>query len=398
MNVLFTREGHLIRAHLDHTLKSFYYCTEVPIAYLSEQKHVLATYPASAASLFTDELKTALAPLPNSDGALYTHTVAQHYLFLLAPIFCQGVLKGTLVAGPIVTQPDHHRVTTVLEQTDLSKHAVYKKPPRHFYLGQLMHHLISKSIYIKGVKRSDQAPQYITFEDMRMRQSTPHTGAVLAFIVKMVVTHQKQKALDLYEKSLLFDDFLCEVEGCPFKGDGLMALKQSLTALQSLISHELLKNACDADKVVALQSKFFLKLWHAEHYDDLVAIGESIISVYSDLANQQLLDGKSQPVRKTIQYVKTHFSAPIHLEDICQNVGLSKAYLSTLFSEETGATLTEFIRSTRIEYSQQLLAHTDASILEVAHESGFETQNYFSTVFKNQTGMTPNGYRKSVRQ
>ena len=81
------------------------------------------------------------------------------------------------------------------------------------------------------------------------------------------------------------------------------------------------------------------------------------------------------------------------MEFLSDYLGINKSYLSTLFKQETGQTFSQFLNSVRVEQSKKHLQEKDTSILDVALTVGFSNQNYYGTIFKRLTGMTPSEYR-----
>ena len=55
----------------------------------------------------------------------------------------------------------------------------------------------------------------------------------------------------------------------------------------------------------------------------------------------------------------------------------------------------DYINNFKLETAKGMLEQTQLSISEIAYRNGFSSPNYFSTVFKNKYGITPNAYRKS---
>ena len=75
---------------------------------------------------------------------------------------------------------------------------------------------------------------------------------------------------------------------------------------------------------------------------------------------------------------------------------ISPSYLSALFKQEVGKTLTEYVNSKRIERAMQLLETTRLQVQTIAQNCGILDVHYFSKIFKKTTGMTPKEYRASV--
>jgi len=59
-----------------------------------------------------------------------------------------------------------------------------------------------------------------------------------------------------------------------------------------------------------------------------------------------------------------------------------------------GVPVAKYIRRMRIEAAKNLLVNTDKQINNVALCTGFAESQYFSTVFKQETGMTPTQYKQ----
>ena len=74
---------------------------------------------------------------------------------------------------------------------------------------------------------------------------------------------------------------------------------------------------------------------------------------------------------------------------------LSPNYLNTIFSQETGITLKNYIIQERINCAKDMLANTDKAIYDIALEVGYKTAHHFSVIFKKMTGVTPSKYRES---
>ncbi len=103
----------------------------------------------------------------------------------------------------------------------------------------------------------------------------------------------------------------------------------------------------------------------------------------------------SKAVYKAIRYIGIHFADPaLSMEEVAADAGLSPGRFSTLFKNETGMTFTEYLLRTRMEKAKELMKNPSRKIYEVAMESGYDNIPYFSTAFKKYTGSSPSEYRK----
>ena len=68
-------------------------------------------------------------------------------------------------------------------------------------------------------------------------------------------------------------------------------------------------------------------------------------------------------------------------------------YLGQKFKKDTGRTFHDYLNEYRIEQAKELLSKTNMKIFEVSESIGITNSQYFSRIFKEMTGRTPNEYR-----
>ncbi|RXK85489.1 helix-turn-helix domain-containing protein [Filimonas effusa] len=78
---------------------------------------------------------------------------------------------------------------------------------------------------------------------------------------------------------------------------------------------------------------------------------------------------------------------------LADKVNLSANYLGDLLKKETGMNTQDHIHYFLIEAAKGHLRNTDKSISEIAYSLGFEYPQYFSKLFKQKTGNTPQQFR-----
>jgi AraC-like DNA-binding protein/ligand-binding sensor protein len=99
-------------------------------------------------------------------------------------------------------------------------------------------------------------------------------------------------------------------------------------------------------------------------------------------------------LRKAERYIWENYTRKISLKEIAGASGLSAPYFSTIFKEEMGENLSNYLNRMRVEKAASMLLTTDMPINEIASACGFEDQSWFSKIFKNSTGLTPGKYRE----
>ena len=77
-------------------------------------------------------------------------------------------------------------------------------------------------------------------------------------------------------------------------------------------------------------------------------------------------------------------------------VGLNRSYLNSIFKEELGKTLQQYLMEFRILKACELLESDALSIGDVSRSVGYSDQLLFSKVFKRIQGVTPSEYKKNI--
>ncbi|MDD4097072.1 MAG: helix-turn-helix domain-containing protein [Clostridiaceae bacterium] len=122
-------------------------------------------------------------------------------------------------------------------------------------------------------------------------------------------------------------------------------------------------------------------------------------TVCLDYANRMRLLRKRKAhtghIAKCIDYIYDHLHTRITVALLADHTGLDCSYLSRLFKIEVGVTITDYIRTQKIETAKNMLAYSDYGAAQIASVLAFPSQSYFSEIFRNHTGTTPLRYRKT---
>ncbi len=103
-------------------------------------------------------------------------------------------------------------------------------------------------------------------------------------------------------------------------------------------------------------------------------------------------------VQKMIDYIKTHYQQDILLQDLADLCGIHTSYAGNLIKAETGETFSRYLTRLRLERAEELLQHTEETVMEIARVIGYNDYFYFAKVFKKHAGMTPTEYRCRSRK
>ncbi len=103
-------------------------------------------------------------------------------------------------------------------------------------------------------------------------------------------------------------------------------------------------------------------------------------------------------LQRALRHLREHSHEDLSLADTAAAVVLSPNYLAHLLKKQTGRTFTELLTARRLEHARELLAGSDTLIREIAHQSGFHDEAYFSRRFRLDAGLTPRQFRQQARR
>lgn len=96
----------------------------------------------------------------------------------------------------------------------------------------------------------------------------------------------------------------------------------------------------------------------------------------------------------SIDYIELHLTEKITVHQIAAAAHYSTYHYSRVFKALVGDSPKEYLRKRRLTHAAKRLLTDDVSILDIAFECQFESQEAFTRAFKAQFNMTPAQYRK----
>ena len=188
-------------------------------------------------------------------------------------------------------------------------------------------------------------------------------------------------------------------------------------ASQHFIAHALTGDVAGANPFGCFASPFL----HPEHTEAVLTRLETIVAVrntspdaaqsamkqlFKELKLEEARAGRfrfSVPRRNdgrialALAYINANFAGCIAVADIAAHVRLGEVQFRKLFRREVGMSPAACLQRTRLVHAARLLARYDLPLAEVAEQSGFSNECYFSTAFRAAFARTPGQYRRYIR-
>lgn len=100
-----------------------------------------------------------------------------------------------------------------------------------------------------------------------------------------------------------------------------------------------------------------------------------------------------QSIVKTITYMQEQEEMGFTQEQIAKVANMSRGYFSQCFKEIMGMSFHKYLKNMRLTKSKQLLMSTNRPIYEIAQQTGFKDEKYFSRLFLLEVGLLPSDFR-----
>ncbi|OLO42317.1 DNA-binding response regulator [Alkalihalophilus pseudofirmus] len=112
------------------------------------------------------------------------------------------------------------------------------------------------------------------------------------------------------------------------------------------------------------------------------------------LANYERLNRYSEQIVNALQIIEQEYSEKLTLNYLASKIHINSAYLSRKFHEEVGMGFSEYLNDLRLKKAQTLMIENpDLTISTISERCGFNSQHYFSQMFRKMTGQSPRDYR-----
>lgn len=99
-------------------------------------------------------------------------------------------------------------------------------------------------------------------------------------------------------------------------------------------------------------------------------------------------------VERAKEYMNTHFSNDISLQEVAENSFTSPFHFSRLFKKITSFSPHQYLQQVRMKHAEMLLKNSTLPVADIAYSAGFSSTAYFATAFKQQYKVNPLQYRK----
>jgi two-component system, response regulator YesN len=130
-------------------------------------------------------------------------------------------------------------------------------------------------------------------------------------------------------------------------------------------------------------------------FQSLTKISRSLDETEPDCRERDAGEQEHRVAERIKQILDKEFDKTFNLEQLAERVELSPSYVSKLFRQQTGLTMTDYLIAVRMEKAKQFLTdYPQLKNYEVSSMLGYSDPVYFNKLFKKTVGLTPKEYKE----
>ncbi len=358
----------------------------------------------------SDYVNAGLAEIRQSIEEKGTDKVYYFTNSIMMTFICLGLLnddglQGYIVVGPYLSSTDYQRMLREmihtcrlpLDSLQVLQHYYESIPmiqsPQKEFLGQLIHNTLVNELISQQAQTELNEEEGLTklIKSWHYEENITALKLHKRFEEKLVFAIERgltKEALALHNQR----DF--SIESIMYINNSIRNGKNILMVANTLYSRAVNRGGVSLTYADSLSSKFIVLIERAKTLEELQQLSKKMIMDYCECVNRFAIKGYTPIIRQVMDHIQQHLQEEISLMTVAEHLNINKSYLSKLFKDEVGKTITDYIHMERIKRACYILEYEHMSMTEIASIVGYNDPNYFTRVFKKYKGITPTDYLK----
>lgn len=166
----------------------------------------------------------------------------------------------------------------------------------------------------------------------------------------------------------------------------------------------LLKNESPLVRGLDEYDRYYLNIWEELHrqapgYEELTAgyVCNMLVSLARAIESRADCIENDELIAKVLADICSDLDYPWSLDEMAASAGLHRTQFAERVIYFTGFSPQQYLERMRLDKAKKLLAENIMPITQIAFTVGFSTSQYFASVFKKDTGITPGEFRKTSK-
>ena len=175
--------------------------------------------------------------------------------------------------------------------------------------------------------------------------------------------------------------------------DPLRQMKYHFVGFTVIVSRAAIKGGMDEEEALTLSDLYCQRVDVMTQAIDILRTFYEMSMDFCRKVQQSKQGGYSPTVQKCLHYISRHLHENIRTEHFALLTGLSSKTVAERFRQEMGCSIPDYLHAQRVEEAKYLLRYTEYSLAEISGILNYASQSYFTKIFRDRTGLTPQQYR-----
>lgn len=409
------------KENIDELMLSFYYSTGLQIAYIDTNGNIVHSIPETPIynpfiqNNYIQDIMEHASVDNEKNYSVYKVNMYEH--FLCIPIGLNNDFIGVLTVGPIKCK--NIKYTNIDFLISVENIPLSNKPKLFEYLNQVplveyyrLQYIASlliklcTSSYVGILKNSEE-------DDYDQLSSNFYDDKSIAYYEQfsknreLRYTHHPyylEKKINSAIKNLDIDSifqYMSDINNYPLpdlcKDNYVRSFKNHIIIECAMFSRMAIEVGVDSEISFTLGDTLIQKLETLSDVDKIKVFCKEMYHKFYKVIKKYSFNNYSYTLIKAIKFIHQNINSDISLNTVAKNISVNPCHLSTLFKKEIGKSYTDYINEQKIEEAKYLLTYSKLSILDIALYLNYNSQSYFTQVFKKIEGITPKMYRQNKK-
>ncbi|MYL49400.1 helix-turn-helix domain-containing protein [Halobacillus litoralis] len=213
------------------------------------------------------------------------------------------------------------------------------------------------------------------------------------------IVASKQHFIDLFKKgeAQALEEYQAHREKSLINPD-VRTMKNHMIRLVSELGYICIEKGAQQDEINSLSDFYINFLESKVLLEDLKSLELNILQSFLDRIKKIDEHPYHSPlVERAQKYIFQNLTKELTLKGIAETLKVNPNYLSGVFTKEKGMSITHFINQQRIKEAKELLCITHHSLMDISMLLGYNSQSYFTRVFKSMEGIGPKEFRRKYQ-
>lgn len=176
--------------------------------------------------------------------------------------------------------------------------------------------------------------------------------------------------------------------------DPVRNLKYHFVVTAAMLARFCAEGGMPVNEAFALSDHYIQKMDRSGSLAKIVLLHDQMALDFTGrMRSLKKLAASSKQVADAIDYVYTHLGERITVDELANAINISPTYLSRIFKQEVGVSVSEYIRQRKIDAAKNLLCYSRYELSDIASMLSYSSQSHFIQQFRAAVGMTPKAYR-----